>query len=416
MKNDLRHGLGACYRCALNNLQIIVSCNPIWPSLIHNGKNRSPVRLALKLLVRCFLSVTSCPLLLAATFRKYLVFVSFVIPALNEAESISELAKRIGEVCDENSISHEIIFVDDGSTDQTWQVIEELSESMESMDFICGIRLRRNFGKADALNVGIQNAKGDIIITMDADLQDDPAEIPKFLQTLDSGVDVVSGWKRIRHDPWSKRLPSLVFNFLVSRLTGVRLHDHNCGFKAYRRQVFDDINLYGERHRFVPVLASAQGWKIGEIEVKHHPREFGHSKYGVSRLVKGFLDLISVYLLTGFSGRPFHLIGSIGMFCFAVGALGITYLSAMWVISRSVDSMAVLHLHQTAIFYYCILSILLGAQFLTAGLLAELIVSRTAKNQSNVSIADRTGERQWPHQHRHHQHRTDQAPPENRQD
>ena len=316
------------------------------------------------------------------------MFVSFIIPTFNEAESVETLARRITEVCDQHSIDREIIFVDDGSTDDSWQVIGELAGAN---DCVQGIRFRRNFGKADALSAGIRSAAGEIIITMDADLQDDPNEIPAFLNSLEQGFDVVSGWKRVRHDPWHKRMPSLVFNALVSRLTGVHLHDHNCGFKAYRREVFDEVLLYGERHRFIPVLAAAKGWRIGEIEVQHHAREFGHSKYGLSRLLKGFLDLIAIYLLTGYSGRPFHLIGTIGMLCFAVGGAGMTYLSTMWVVSRWIDSMDILHLHETAIFYYCILTVLLGAQFLTAGLLAELIVSRTSKNHTSPSPAERVG-------------------------
>jgi dolichol-phosphate mannosyltransferase len=193
----------------------------------------------------------------------------------------------------------------------------------------------------------------------------------------------------VRHDPWHKVLPSRVFNWLVSTLTGVRLHDHNCGFKAYRRPILNEVQLYGERHRFIPVLAAAKGWRVGEIEVEHHAREHGRSKYGVSRLVKGFLDLITIYLLTTFSGRPLHLIGAAGMLFFVVGAVGITYLSSMWVISRLSERIDDLHLHDTAIFFYCILALLLGAQFLLAGLLAELIVSRTIPGNPTYSIAER---------------------------
>ena len=319
--------------------------------------------------------------------------VAFVIPTFNEQESLAELARRITQVCTANSIAHSVWFVDDGSTDKSWLVIEKLSEELLH---VSGIRFRRNFGKAAALEAGIRNSVSEIIITMDADLQDDPQEIPRFLEALGdpaqhNSKDVVSGWKRVRHDPWHKLLPSRAFNFLVSRLTGVRLHDHNCGFKAYRRQVFDDVQLYGERHRFVPVLAASNGWRIGEIEVKHHARKFGHSKYGVSRLVKGTLDLLSIYLITGFSGRPFHLIGTVGMICFGMGGIGIAYLSVMWCVTRAIETMEVLHLHETAVFYYCILAMLLGSQFLLAGLLAELLVSLTSKAHDGYSIADRTG-------------------------
>lgn len=314
--------------------------------------------------------------------------VSFVVPVFNEQDSIEELTRRIGEVCQQSGIRYEIILVDDGSTDESWQTIEELANKCDKFS---GIRFRRNFGKADALQAGIQASAGTTIITMDADLQDDPEEIPRFLESMDQGLDVVSGWKKVRHDPWHKRMPSFAFNTLVSWLTGVKLHDHNCGFKAYRREVFDEVTLYGERHRFVPVLAAAKGWKVGEIEVRHHARQFGHSKYGLSRLVKGFLDLLTVHLLTGYSGRPFHLIGSIGLFCFAAGGVGILYLSAVRLVSHWLDSMADVHLHETAVFYYCILAILLGAQFLTTGLLAELIVSRTSTRESDFSVAEKIG-------------------------
>ncbi|MDG2223362.1 MAG: glycosyltransferase, partial [Rubripirellula sp.] len=192
----------------------------------------------------------------------------------------------------------------------------------------------------------------------------------------------------VRHDPWHKVLPSRVFNWLVSSLTGVKLHDHNCGFKAYRRQIFDEVELYGERHRFVPVLAAARGWKVGEIEVEHHARQFGKSKYGVSRILKGFLDLLTIYLLTSYSSRPLHLIGAGGLLCFAFGGLGILYLTIMWGVTRVVEGMDPLNLHERAIFYYCIVAVLLGAQTLLAGLLAELIVSRTAATTQTYSIAE----------------------------
>lgn len=314
--------------------------------------------------------------------------VSFVIPTMDEELSLETLHQRIIENCEVESIDPQIIFVDDGSQDRSWSIMQDLSQKHEGTE---AIRFRRNFGKAAALAAGFKSCRGQIVLTMDADLQDDPKEIRRFIEKIDAGDDVVSGWKKVRHDPWHKVLPSRVFNWLVSRLTGVRLHDHNCGFKAYRREIFDEVELYGERHRFVPVLAASHGWRVGEIVVEHHAREHGQSKYGVSRLLKGFLDLITIYFLTSFSSRPLHLIGGFGMFFFGLGGLGMTYLSAMWCITRTISGLEILHLHETAIFHYCILAILLGAQFLIAGLLAELFVSRTRLAQQGYSICERSG-------------------------
>jgi len=310
---------------------------------------------------------------------------------MNEEESLETLHGEIVRQCQAESIRYQIVFVDDGSTDRSWEVAERLVAGDGCTE---AIRFRRNFGKAAALSAGFSACQCDLVITMDADLQDDPKEIPRFLAKLDEGFDVVSGWKRVRHDPWHKVLPSRVFNALVSRLTQVQLHDHNCGFKAYRREIFNEVNLYGELHRFVPVLASSRGWKVAEIEVEHHARPFGRSKYGVSRIVKGFLDLLTIYFLTRFTGRPLHLIGSFGLVSFAGGGLLIFYLSVMWIVTRlNASGQDDLHLHETAIFYYCILAVLLGAQLLVAGLLAELIVSRTANAYQPYSVAERIGQR-----------------------
>ncbi len=308
---------------------------------------------------------------------------------MDEEESLEKLHSEICRQCDSLSLDYQIVFVDDGSTDRSWEVAQALVAENGQTE---AIRFRRNFGKAAALSAGFSACHGEIVITMDADLQDDPEEIPRFLEKLDEGYDVVSGWKRVRHDPWHKVLPSRVFNALVSNLTKVKLHDHNCGFKAYRRQIFDEVTLYGELHRFVPVLASARGWKVAEIEVEHHAREFGRSKYGVSRLIKGFLDLLTIYFLTGFAGRPLHLIGSLGLFCFAGGGACMVYLSATWVLSRLNDAkIDDVHLHQSALFYYCILAVLLGGQMVVAGLLAELIVARTSASHKPYSVAERIG-------------------------
>ena len=204
----------------------------------------------------------------------------------------------------------EFIFVDDGSRDGSWAVLTELAERDPRVG---AIRFRRNFGKAAALTAGFQAARGDLVFTLDGDLQDDPAEIPRFLAELEQGYDVISGWKKTRHDPWHKVYPSRVFNWMVSRLTGCRLHDHNCGFKLYRREVLREVGIYGELHRFIPVLAHARGFRVGEVVVRHRRRRHGASKYGFSRLLKGFLDLLTVRFLTRFSQRPLHVLGGIGL-------------------------------------------------------------------------------------------------------
>ena len=201
-------------------------------------------------------------------------------------------------------------------------------------------RFRRNFGKAAALSAGVEAASGNILFTMDADLQDDPAEIPKFLAMLESdGLDVVSGWKKDRKDPLNKRFPSKVFNAMVSWLSGVRLHDHNCGLKCYRREVFDEIELYGERHRFIPILAASRGFKIGELVVNHRPRQHGHSKYNWRRLPKGFLDLMTISFLTGFQNRPQHLIGSVGLASFLIGGVGMAWMAVYWILKLWFDDL-----------------------------------------------------------------------------
>ena len=210
-------------------------------------------------------------------------------------------------------------------------------------------------------------------MTLDADLQDDPAEIPSFVAKLNEGYDVVSGWKKTRLDPWHKTWPSWVFNGMVNWLTGVHLHDHNCGMKCYRAEVFREIRLYGELHRFIPVLAAARGFKVGELAINHRQRKFGHSKYGVRRFVKGFLDLLTVKFLTGFGQRPQHLLGSIGMFSFALGMIGMVWLAVTWVLQRLEPTWGFEPLHQRPALIYSAAAMLLGAQMMSIGFLAELM-------------------------------------------
>jgi dolichol-phosphate mannosyltransferase len=256
---------------------------------------------------------------------------------------------------------------------------------------IRGIRFRRNFGKAAALSAGFRHAHGALIFTLDGDLQDDPKAIPLFLVAMEKGLDVVSGWKRIRHDPWHKVFPSRIFNFLVSWLTGVWLHDHNCGMKCYRAEVFREIRLYGELHRFIPVLAAARGFKVGEIEINHRPRRFGHSKYGVRRFVKGFLDLLTVKFLTGFGQRPQHLLGAIGLASFALGVLGMGFLGITWLINFAhPDTFP--PLHQRPLLTYSVAALLLGAQMMSIGFLAELITAYQGQDEHSYSIAEQIGE------------------------
>ena len=311
---------------------------------------------------------------------------SVVIPTLNEAESLRQLYAELAEVAQAEGYDVDIRFVDDGSTDDSWNVVRELADADPRVH---GIRFRRNFGKAAALRAGFESAEGDFVVTLDADLQDDPREIPRLLRALQTaGLDVVSGWKKVRHDPWHKVLPSRVFNRLVGMLTDVRLHDHNCGMKLYRREVVREVRIYGELHRFIPVLAAARGFKVGEAVVQHRPRQFGHSKYGFRRFFKGFLDLLTVTFLTGFGHRPQHLLGTLGLVCFLVGGLGMAYLAWYWLAAswHGVDP----RLHQRPALFYSITALLLGGQFMSIGFLAELLTAHLGRDLDTFSVVDRT--------------------------
>jgi glycosyltransferase involved in cell wall biosynthesis len=313
--------------------------------------------------------------------------VSIVIPVFNEAESLPLLLEKIASMGKANGLELQVILVDDGSTDNSWSTIQSLAAQFPGVE---GIRFRRNFGKAAALAAGIEQAKSDVVVTIDSDLQDEPNEIPKLIAKIDEGMDVVSGWKQIRHDPWHKTIPSRFFNGLVNLLSGLRLHDHNCGLKAYRREIFDEVKLYGEMHRFVPVLAAARGWRVCELPVTHHARRYGVSKYGVGRLIKGFLDLLTVYFLTGYRQRPQHFLGSIGLLCFAFGSFALAALTVAWAVTRMFDSLTPIHLHQRAIFFYAIIALLLGVQLISMGFLAEMITMNSRSGNAPYSISDRT--------------------------
>ncbi len=312
---------------------------------------------------------------------------SIIVPVYDEAESLHELRREIGEVIRSNGYQAELIFIDDGSTDRSWQVMREIAA--EDPVVRC-IRFRRNFGKAAALRAGAEYSQGELIVTMDADLQDDPAEIPNLIAALGEDNDLVSGWKKVRNDPLNKTLPSKIFNWLIGWLTGVHLHDHNCGFKIYRREIFDEVKLYGEMHRFVPVLAASRGFKVAEVPVNHRPRKHGVSKYGWARLPKGFLDLLTVCFLTGFSQRPQHLLGGFGLAAFSAGAIGMLWMAIYWLL-RMAFYPEWEPLHQRPVVLYSLGALLLGAQVLCIGFLAELITSRNQVRTQPYSIASRIG-------------------------
>lgn len=306
---------------------------------------------------------------------------TIVIPVFDEEASLPELADRIRTVCEANDLSFEVWMVDDGSTDDSWAVIRR--EHVNDSRFH-GIRLRRNYGKSAALALGFEQAAGRYVITMDADLQDDPAEIPELVAMLASGYDLVSGWKRTRRDPLSKKVPSRFFNFVTRRLTGIRLHDFNCGLKAYRREVVKSVKIYGELHRYIPVLAYWEGFtRITEKEVKHHERKYGRTKFGLDRFVKGFLDLLSVFFLTRFASRPMHFFGSMGTLAFIGG-----FLLSLWI---SIDKVVFGNpIGDRPLLLLGVMLILVGVQTFSVGLIGEMIVVPRMKETDNYQIAART--------------------------
>ena len=277
--------------------------------------------------------------------------------------------------------------MDDGSKDDSWQVVREIAAKDER---VRGIKFRRNFGKAAALAVGFAAAKGSVVITMDADLQDDPHEIPHFLEKLRGGLDVVSGWKKVRHDPWHKVMPSRVFNAFLSVLTGVYLHDHNCGMKAYRAEALREVHLYGEMHRFVPVLAFARGFAVGELVIQHRARKFGTSKYGWKRFIKGALDVMTVRLLTGFGRRPQHFIGAWGLGFAAVALFGFFLLTVNASVRQFEADAGAGPFTQVVALILSVGSGLLGSQCLLTGLLAEMTVARKWLDNDPYSVAEYT--------------------------
>lgn len=301
---------------------------------------------------------------------------SFIIPVLNEADNLPIFYSKLREILESHSLTSEIIFIDDGSDDNSYNILKELHVNDSRIKVI---QFRKNFGKAAAISAGFERARGEVIITMDADLQDNPKEIPRFLEKIAEGYDLVSGWKKKRFDPLSKTLPSKLFNRVVSFVTRVNLHDMNCGFKAYRAEVIKDINLYGELHRFIPVLVAWQGFKIGEIEVEHSKRSFGKSKYGIERFTKGFFDLFTVMMLTKYAKRPLHFFGTTGLLFSGIGFLLLSYLSILWFVGLG-------PIGNRPLLIFSVLLIILGIQIATTGLIGELLTRAFHEKGSEYSI------------------------------
>ncbi|MCB0698472.1 MAG: glycosyltransferase family 2 protein [Chitinophagales bacterium] len=311
--------------------------------------------------------------------------ISIVVPLYNEEESLPELTEWIEKVCTEHGYSYEVIMVDDGSTDDSWDVIQELAQNNSN---IKGIKFQRNYGKSAALNEGFAAAKGNVIITMDADLQDSPDEVPELYRmvTVD-GFDLVSGWKKVRYDnAVTKNLPSKLYNAVNRSISGIKLHDMNCGLKAYRKNVIKSIEVYGEMHRFIPVLAKAAGFrKIGEKVVQHRPRKYGESKFGWERFINGFLDLLSVQFISRFGKKPMHLFGTLGTIMFLLG-----FGFVLWLVISRLMGGADYGLTNRVTFYISLVTMVLGTQFFLAGFLGELI-SRSAADRNSYLIEKKIG-------------------------
>jgi glycosyltransferase involved in cell wall biosynthesis len=298
---------------------------------------------------------------------------SIIIPAYNESQNLSELIPVVTDVLVKTGREYEIILIDDGSTDDTVQVVNEMIRTDAHIKMV---EMLTNSGKANALQVGFHLAKGDIVITMDGDLQDDPLEIPRFVEQIENGYDLVAGWKKVRKDPLEKTLPSRLFNKVTSVMVGLSLHDYNCGFKAYKRTALKNLRLYGDMHRFIPALLFKQGFKIAEIPIEHHPRIHGKSKYGIERYLRGFLDLTTILFLTNFKTRPMHLIGGFGVVFTAIGGIIDLYLSILWFLGdRPIGNRPLLMLGT--------LLIVVGVQTFLYGLMSEMLISLLS-NQTDV--------------------------------
>ncbi len=301
---------------------------------------------------------------------------SFVIPLLNEEGSLEVLYEALSESAASLPYAHEIIFIDDGSTDRSPSILEMLYQ--QDPAHVRVIQFRRNFGKMAAMTAGFARARGEIVVTLDADLQEDPSELPKLLEKLDEGYDLVVAWRANRHDPISKTWPSRLANFTVSALTDVKLHDVNCGFKVYRREVLQDLKLYGELHRYIPVLAYWKGYRIAEVPVTHHPRRFGRSKYGIGRLGRSYVDFLSVLFLTTYLKRPMHLFGMVGSAFALAGMVIMLYLAGLWLFQGGIGWRPLL--------FFGITALVVGIQLISVGLLGEMLRNIAFRAEDEYSI------------------------------
>ncbi len=302
--------------------------------------------------------------------------ISVVVPVHDEERTVALLYEELQAALEPLQQEWETVFVDDGSTDGSFAALTRLHSAHDNVRVV---RLRRNFGKAAALAAGFTNAQGDVVVTIDADLQDDPAEIPRLLVKLDEGFDLVSGWKTHRRDPLTRRVPSKIFNWVTGRVSGLRLHDLNCGLKAYRADVVRDLRLYGELHRFIPVLAHYNGYRIAELPVNHRPREHGRSRYGVERYVRGFLDLLTVSFIGRYRHRPLHLFGGLGLILGLLGFIVLIYLTALKLDGHAIGQRPLLILG--------VLLVVVGLQFFSLGLISELI---TSQHEERAAVRERT--------------------------
>lgn len=307
--------------------------------------------------------------------RNTTVAISIVVPLYNEVDSLRPLLEKIQAAMADFGRSYEVLFVDDGSTDGSGPLLEQLHAECDEVKVI---QFRRNFGKAAAYSAAFARVSGEVVITMDADLQDDPAEIPNLVARIEEGFDLVSGWKRKRFDPLGKTVPSRFFNWVTGRISGIPIHDFNCGLKAYRVEVVRDLRIYGELHRYIPVLADMEGYRVGEIPVQHHPRQHGKTKYGWGRLLKGFLDLLTVMFLGRYVERPLHLFGTIGIILGLGGTAVNGYITSLWFRTGSIQN-------RHPLLFLGILLTVLGVQFVCTGLLADLI-TRSSRPHERYNI------------------------------